>query len=114
MITFIQFLIILFALFALSRVILRLKGKEITMSEFILWGLIWLAVIVIAFIPDLVSYVSMRLGIGRGVDLLTYVGLIILFYLVFKIFVLIEKMENDITKISRSIALQNAKKRDKE
>ena len=102
----IQIIAIIFALFALSRAALRLKDKSINSIQFIFWGLIWTAVIIIAFVPNITGFISKILGIGRGIDVLIYIGIILLFYLIFRIYVKIDKVERNITKIVRKITLK--------
>lgn len=102
----IQIIAILFALFALSGVALRLKDKSINSIQFMFWGLIWAAVIIIAFVPNITSFISRILGIGRGIDVLIYIGMILLFYLNFRLYVKIDRIERDITKIVRKITLK--------
>lgn len=108
MITTFQVIIILFALFALSRAILRLKDNQISSREFFFWSVIWVFVILFSFIPDVLGIIAKYFGIGRGIDLLTMFGMIFLFYLMFKIFVKIETVQHEITTLTRNIAIQNA------
>ena len=104
-----QILIILFALFAFSRAVLRLRGKEITAKEFFLWSVVWIAVIVVAALPSTAIFVSSALGIGRAVDLLLYASIIVLFYLMFRLYVKAEKLEHAITSLTREVAIKKAK-----
>ena len=50
------------------------------------------------------------LGIGRGVDFALYVSIISLFYLIYIINLKVEKLNRDLTKIIRKIAIENEKK----
>lgn len=111
MITIIQILLIIFALFALSRVITQFRKNKITLTEFIIWDIIWLVVIVVALMPAITSFFANIVGIKRGVDFLIYIGMTLLFYLVFRIYVKIENMEQNITKIVREAAIKGAKKK---
>jgi hypothetical protein len=103
----IQIIIVIFALFALSRAFLRFKDNKLTKTEFLFWTLIWLAVIVFAFTPRLTSWVSSLLGIGRGVDLIIYLSIIVLFYLIFRLYVKMESIRKDITLLVRKFAIEN-------
>lgn len=107
----IQLIIILFALFALSRAILRFKDRKISISELIFWGIIWGAVIVLAIIPGVIMSLSQFLGIGRPVDLVVYLSIILLFYLIFRLYVKTESVEQEITRIVREISLKGGKKK---
>ncbi|MEK6938487.1 MAG: DUF2304 family protein [Nanoarchaeota archaeon] len=100
----IQILVIIFALFAFSRSILRVKDKEITLPEFAFWSAIWLGVMIIALLPEVMELLSRPLGIGRGVDIIIYISIILLFYLVFRIYVKAEINRQEITKLVREVA----------
>ncbi len=48
------------------------------------------------------------LGIGRGADMVMYLGLILIFYLLFKVYVRLEQMDREITQIVRAVTLWEA------
>ena len=104
----IQILVIVFALFALSRAVLRLKGNEIRLKEFLLWSFVWVVAIVITALPSTAIFVSRLFGVGRAVDLIMYIGLIVNFYLMFRLYVKAEKMEHAITILTRENAISRA------
>ncbi|PIN70370.1 hypothetical protein COV93_01810 [Candidatus Woesearchaeota archaeon CG11_big_fil_rev_8_21_14_0_20_43_8] len=106
-----QIFVLIFVFFVVSRTILRLKDNEISVSEFIFWILIWALVLVVIFIPKITIKISGMLGIGRGIDLVIYFSILLLFYLVFRIYVKIEKVEQEITTIVREVSLKKIKKR---
>ena len=107
----IQVIIIIFDLFALSRAVLRFKDNKLTKNEFMFWILIWGAVIVISIIPSVISPISNIFGIARGMDLIVYLSIIILFYLIFRLYVKLESVEKEITLVVRRIALKNKPKK---
>ena len=102
----IQLIILIFALFAYSRVLLRTKDKSISSSEFVFWSVVWIGVMVIALIPGITGNLAGLLGIGRGIDLMVYLSIIALFYLIFRMYVKVDKLEKNITRLVRSIALK--------
>lgn len=104
---------IIFAVFAWTRVILRLKDKHIRLSEFIFWSVIWLLVIIVAFIPSVTTSLADLLGISSGISLLVYLSVIILFYLVFRLYVKLEHQEQEITQLTRGLAIKNFEKKRK-
>jgi len=110
-VTFIQIIIIVFALFAWSRAMLRLRDSNISVGEFSFWSMIWSIVIIVALFPDIISGVSKLVGIGRGVDLAVYAGVILLFYLMFRLYVKMDMQARETTKLVRDIAIKNAKKK---
>ena len=102
---FIQILIILFALFAFSRVVLRARDRAITRNEFVFWSLVWCSVIFTAMIPGIASFFANLLGVQRGTDVFIYIGLVALFYLIFRLYVVLESNEKKLTNLVREIAL---------
>lgn len=109
----IQILFIIFLLFALSRVFLRARGKEISKKEFVFWAVVWLLALVFVLEPALFSTAAEFLGIGRPVDVAIYVGLLVLFYLNFRFYVKVQRQEEEITKIVREIAFKRTGKEKK-
>lgn len=105
-----QIIFSFFALFAISRTITRFKKKELSFGWFLFWVIFWLAVITAVLLPWTTTLLAEWVGIGRGVDLVIYFSIIILFYLIFRIFIKIEQMEKNITKIIEKDALDEFKK----
>ena len=111
----IQILIVAFVLFALSRTVSRFREGSLTAIWLILWSSIWLAVAVAALLPQTTSWFARLVGVGRGVDAVIYLSIIMLFYLVFRIFLRLQKIDHDITLVVREIGLrQSSGKPDKE
>jgi len=108
---FIQFLIIAFALLVISRIILGFKRRKIAFKSLLFWLGLWLAIPIVFLLPQTANYLAKILGFERGADPAIYFSILLIFYLIFRIFVRLEKNENDITAIAREIAL---KERDKE
>lgn len=103
----IQFILIAAILVIIGRVLLRLKHGEINRRSVVGWLVIWLVAMIIIAQPDITSFLAIKTGVARGVDLVVYVSIIIIFYLLFRFLLRIEKMEADITEVVRHIALKN-------
>jgi len=99
-----------FALFAMSRVFLRAKERKISIAETAFWVLVWVGMLVILLVPEASSFIAKPLGIGRGLDLAFSAGLVVLFYLLFRLYVKVDAMERDITSLVREEALRGMKK----
>ncbi len=111
--TFTQILLTIFLIFALSRVVLRFKGGNVSLPGLLFWGLLFGSAIVFVLIPGVTSEIAKQLGIGRGADAVVYTSIVVLFYLVFRLYVYIQDIRQDITDIVKTIALKDAKKNDK-
>lgn len=113
MFTTIQIVLLLIILFAISRVILRAREKVISTQATIFWSLIWLAALVGALMPQTTTKIASIFGVGRGVDVIVYISMALLFYIVFRMFVMIEDLRHEITNLIRQIALHNASQKEK-
>jgi small membrane protein len=100
-----QIIVSLFIVFVVYRLLKRYKDGSLKMSEFIGWLLIWLAVLVVFWLPQTTSYLANLVGIGRGVDLAVYLSILLVFYLNFRLYLRIDNQNKEITKIVRHLAL---------
>jgi small membrane protein len=98
--------VIIFAVFALSRSYLRIKHGSESVIEFVLWTILWTGIIIVVLFPNILTIPAKLLGIGRGVDVLVYFGIIVLFYSVYRIYSKIERLEQEITSLTRANALK--------
>ncbi len=108
MLTAIQIVLLALVLFFISRVVLRAREKVIPAKTAVFWIVIWLAALIGILLPKTTTQLAGIFGVGRGVDIIVYVSLVLLFYLVFRVYVMIEDLRRDITSLVRQIALQNA------
>ena len=102
----IQILILLFCLFALVAVVRRHRAGRMPRTAAVLWGIFWIAVGVLALLPETTTALARALGVGRGVDVVIYLALLLTFYLLFRLFTRIEEVEGEITRLVRELALE--------
>lgn len=108
-----QIVLIVFLFFAVSRVLLQLRQRKLTIGSFLFWGLIFFTAIIGVIDPNITTKAARFLGIGRGADAVIYFSIVILFYLIFRLTIVIEEIRYEITNIIRQIALSNARKKTK-
>ncbi|MEM0230914.1 MAG: DUF2304 family protein [Candidatus Woesearchaeota archaeon] len=102
-------LVSIFVLFAWSRALHRFRERKIQLNQFIFWTIIWTGILCAVFFQGWTVWLSSLLGIGRGSDLIVYVSVVLLFYLLFRLYVKTEKIEQEITKITSYLAIERAK-----
>lgn len=102
-----QILAIAVILFFIARLFWQRKKEEISRAGFLFWLGFWsLAALAIIFIKQIDRLVA---GLGfsaLGIDVLFYVAVVLLFYAVFRLRLRQEKIERNITKITREIAMK--------
>jgi small membrane protein len=105
----IQIILIAFAVLAFLRAFFQFRKGNLNLAWLLFWLLFWVAVGFAVLLPQTTDMLAHFVGVGRGVDVVMYLSLIALFYLVFRLFIKIEGLERDITKLVRSIALKEVK-----
>jgi small membrane protein len=107
----IQFILILIIVVILSILFLKYKKGELVLKHLLAWMFFWLIALTVVVFPNLTNIPAGYLGIGRGADLVVYFSLIFIFYFLFKFLIKLEKIEKEITRIVRKIALDDYDKR---
>lgn len=72
-----------------------------------LWLALWTAMLIVIAQPNILSKISQLVGIGRGADLALYLSILVVFFLIYLIFVKLNKLENQFTILIRQLALKN-------
>ena len=103
----IQILIIAFALWAITKTIMQFKKGALTIAWLFFWFFFWGVAGVVAALPQTTDVIANLVGVGRGADLVIYTSLVALFYLVFGVYVKIEKTEREITRLVRKLAIDD-------
>jgi small membrane protein len=109
----IQIIILIFSLFALSRVIINIKQRNLGKLESIFWPLFWLIAAFVSTFPNTIVSIANFLGVERGVDLIIYGTIVILAYLIYRLYAQVTSIERNITKIVRTISIKKQNEKTK-
>lgn len=105
-----QIIGILIGIAGITITISRFRDGKMSMGMMALWNLIWFLLILISIYPQSTTIFASITGIGRGLDFILILGLILSFYLNFKLYNRIETVEEELTDLVREIAISNEKK----
>lgn len=105
--------IVVYVLVAVSivRVLISMKNRTIPLLSGLFWIAAWLMIGIIFWNPEIASRVAVLIGIGRGADVVVYSSIILIMYLLYRIFVRLEKIDRDITLLNRDNALLHAERK---
>ena len=101
---------ILFPILSIMAIILfffRFRSGKMSLSSFLVWSIIWIFVIVFSIFPESSVVFAKAFGITRGLDFIIIVALVLLFYLGVKLYYKLDKLEDDVNKIVKEVALNN-------
>lgn len=107
----IQFILVFFILFALSRVILQVKNAKLSIGGFLFWSGIFIFALAGVLDPNMTTFVAQLLGIGRGADVVVYISIALIFYMIFRLSITVEETRREITQVVRKIALEQNKRK---
>ena len=102
----IQVVLICFAIFAMSRALIRYRRGLMRVLHLELWLLFWVGVVVVGMRPEVTDLLAKWLGVGRATDAAIYLALLLIFYLLFRSFGKIEDLDRQLTKVVRANALR--------
>lgn len=111
---FYQYIGLFIGIIGIAVTFLRFKTGKMTLNTLLLWAVIWVLLIIFSIYPEATSTLANATGIGRGLDLILILGLIGCYYFIFRIYNLIENVEEEITDLVREIALEKGKSENKE
>ena len=105
--TGIQIILFILILLLFVRTVKRLREGSIRQAAFIGWTLLWVIGGAAVIFPDSTGRIAEIVGVGRGVDVVVYIAVVVLFFLLFKMYNRLNTMEGEITKLVRLLALHD-------
>jgi hypothetical protein len=84
------------------------RQRKIGAMALLLWLVLWIGFAVVVLFPETAVVVAHLLGISRGVDLALYLSVILIFFVLFRIYMRLEQVDRQITQIVRAVALREA------
>jgi len=103
-----QILALIIIGFFLVRLFWQKRKKQIGANEFIFWLVFWCLAAILILSLKWIDKLVADLGFsGMGIEVLLYLGIAILFYFIFRLRLKLEKIEKNITKIIREMAIKD-------
>lgn len=101
-----QLIALIIILFFVARLIILKKKNKIASGEFGFWLVFWfVAGVSVMSLKWLDRFVADLGFSASAINILVYLAVIVLFYMNFRLRLKVEKMDRDITRIARKIAL---------
>ncbi len=100
-----QILLLVFILLIVFQTIAVFIKKRFAVSFMVFWLGLWSAAAFVVIYPGLLSGFSSFFGISRGVDLVIYFSIALIFLVIFRLYVNINRQNERITQLVRQIAL---------
>lgn len=101
----IQIAAILFALWMMYFSYLHYRRGEFRKTELLLWQLLWVGLLVVVIFPTSVKFILDTFSITRTFDLVVIVGIVVLFGITFRNYVIVKRIERKVEQSVRTQAL---------
>ena len=85
---------------------LHYRRHEFKRVEFILWEILWLGLIIVVVLPHSVQFILRAFSITRTFDLVVIVGVVILFGITFRNYVLLKRLMRRLEEYVRNDAMK--------
>ena len=108
----IQFIFLVVFAIALWVVWKRAKEQVISVREALAWSVLWIGGASVVFAPQTATMLARLFGIGRGADLMMYASVVVIFLLLFRMMISMDRFEKKLAKIVTEISLGNLEKRE--
>jgi len=101
----IQIIATIIILSIFSQLIRKILKDKASLTKIIFWLLFWGISLVIIWLPkETIDNIGSIFGVGRGIDVLVYLSIILLFYNDLRLNERIDDMDKKATKIVREVA----------
>ncbi len=105
-----QIALVAFALYAILKTWKQYATRKVSRYWLLTFSGFWVVVAVVAITPQTTDILADKVGVGRGADLLVYVGLVGLVYIVHRLLLKQQQLSEDITELVRQIAIHRVDK----
>lgn len=105
-----QIIILILSIGAIIAASYRFRNNTFSNTNYLLWLIVWILVIIIDLFPQVTAYIANTFGFGRGLDAILVLGTILIFYILFKLYNKIEDQRRRINKLVGQLAVYNQEK----
>ena len=98
---------IIFALWMIYFSYLHYRRGEFSKVEFTLWEALWVGLIFVFIFPVSVKFILQAFSITRTFDLVVIVGVVVLFGVTFRNYVIVKRIERKLENSVRNDSLKN-------
>ncbi len=87
----------------------KYRAGDLSFSSASLWSVFWVLAGIVVAVPNSTAMFAKAVGIGRGADLVVYLSLAGIFFLIFRLTVHIDRLNKQLTRLVRQQALNDVK-----
>lgn len=95
---------LLLAVIAISKSYVDFRARRESLQMFVLWTLMWGGIVLVALVPAVIDVLlgGSNAGVGRFLGM----AVVFLFFLLYRVYARVERMEQKITTLVQEVALR--------
>lgn len=102
-----QIFSVILAAVAITKSYLGFRAKVESLQLFLFWVAVWMAIVIVALFPSIVDVIIANFGSGHaGLGTFFGMALVFLFFVVYRLYLKLERMEQNLTKTIQELALR--------
>lgn len=110
----IQIFVVLLAVLSLIKAWRAYFAGALDKRKVLGWSVLWLIGVTVVWLPETTNWLADISGVGRGVDVVVYSSVLVLFFVLFQTSRKVDKLDRQLTELVRLIALKNVDHNDKQ
>lgn len=95
-----KIIILLIALLSASKAYKMFRNRSIGIFSVIFLVVFWVIITILVFNLDISNKIATLLGMGRGADSMFFISIVLIFILIFKLYLKIDKVDKDLSKLT--------------
>ena len=99
---------LILAIIAVSKSYVDFRARRESLQMFVLWTLTWAAIVFVALVPRTID--ALLGGSNAGVGRFLGMAVVFLFFLLYRVYVRVERLEQKITLLVQEVALRETLK----
>jgi small membrane protein len=104
---FSQVFSVLLAAIAISKSYVDFRSRQESLQIFLFWIITWTMIVIVALFPSIIDVLINAFGGGRtGLGTFFGMALVFLYFVVYRVYVKIERMDQKLTKMVQELALR--------
>lgn len=108
----IQIIIALVVLIALAVIVNMIRRKKLELRYALVWMAVGIAILILDFFPELISWLSTQIGIASPVNMLFFFGFCFSLVIIFALTMAMSRMSNRIKQLAQEVAIRDKEKKE--